>query len=331
MKAKHVVLACPAFVSAQLLAAFDEDLADALHSIPYAPIAVVATGHRRGDIAHPLDGFGFLIPRREGLRTLGSIWTSSIFQDRSPAGYVQFRTMLGGAGDPAVMQLSDDDLWNTIRKELDPLIGIKRRAGDPARLSVAARDTAVHAAAPGTSPADRAARRPPPGPAHGRQCLLRRRAERLREDGLGRGCQNRCANRKQETGNRKPMSLSAATARLYRLLSIHRPLLIIAAMTLAAARGATAQAAADEPAGFLRKHAVLSASDFAALGRNEPVSKILQSRNSTEVAPFGAGRVSVPLDFFLEQYRDIVSFKKAPEVLQIGKFGRFRHCRISRG
>ncbi len=125
VKAKHVVLACPAFVSAQLLAAFDEDLADALHSIPYAPIAVVATGHRRGDIAHPLDGFGFLIPRREGLRTLGSIWTSSIFQDRSPAGYVQFRTMLGGAGDPAVMQLSDDDLWNTIRKELDPLIGIK--------------------------------------------------------------------------------------------------------------------------------------------------------------------------------------------------------------
>ncbi len=128
VKARHVVLACPAFVSAQLLAAFNRDLAEALNSIPYAPIAVVATGHRRTDVAHPLDGFGFLIPRGEGLRTLGSIWTSSIFQDRSPGGHVQFRTMLGGAGDSAIMGLSDDDLWHTIRTELGPLIGIR---GEP--------------------------------------------------------------------------------------------------------------------------------------------------------------------------------------------------------
>jgi len=122
--ARRVVLACPAFVSAEILRDFDHDLAAALEAIPYAPIAVVATGHRRQDIAHPLDGFGFLIPRGEGLRTLGSIWTSSIFGERAPGGEVQFRTMLGGAGDPSAMQLSDDELWQTVRRELSPLIGI---------------------------------------------------------------------------------------------------------------------------------------------------------------------------------------------------------------
>jgi oxygen-dependent protoporphyrinogen oxidase len=128
VSSRRVVLACPAFVSADIVRGFDSELSAALASIPYAPIAVVATGHRREDIAHPLDGFGFLIPRSEGLRTLGSIWTSSIFSARAPAGEVQFRTMLGGAGDPEAMRLSDGDLWQTVRRELTPLIGIR---GDP--------------------------------------------------------------------------------------------------------------------------------------------------------------------------------------------------------
>ena len=58
------------------------------------------------------------------MRTLGSIWTSSIFENRAPEGFVQFRSMLGGAGDPTVTELTDDQLWNTLRRELDPLIGI---------------------------------------------------------------------------------------------------------------------------------------------------------------------------------------------------------------
>jgi oxygen-dependent protoporphyrinogen oxidase len=104
---------------------FDPKLSEALDSIPYAPIIVVATGHRQNDIKHPLDGFGFLIPRTQGMRTLGSIWTSSIFTDRAPEGFVQFRSMLGGAGDPSVLELSDDQLWQTLKRELDPLVGIR--------------------------------------------------------------------------------------------------------------------------------------------------------------------------------------------------------------
>jgi oxygen-dependent protoporphyrinogen oxidase len=113
--------------AARAVREFDFDLAQALDMIPYAPIIVIATGHRREDITHPLDGFGFLIPRNQNIRTLGSIWTSSIFADRAPAGHVQFRSMLGGAGDPGVLALSDDELWQIIHDELDPLIGIKAK------------------------------------------------------------------------------------------------------------------------------------------------------------------------------------------------------------
>jgi protoporphyrinogen/coproporphyrinogen III oxidase len=126
VRSRKLVLACPAYAAASLLNDFDPELSQAFAAIPYAPIIVVATGHRREDVAHPLDGFGFLIPRTQGMRTLGSIWTSSIFEARAPEGFVQFRSMLGGAGDPSVLELSDDQLWKTLRRELDPLIGIHK-------------------------------------------------------------------------------------------------------------------------------------------------------------------------------------------------------------
>jgi oxygen-dependent protoporphyrinogen oxidase len=64
---------------------------------------------------------------------LGSIWTSSIFSERAPEGYVQFRSMLGGAGDPSVLELSDEQLWDTLRRELDPLVGFR---SDPTLLRI---------------------------------------------------------------------------------------------------------------------------------------------------------------------------------------------------
>jgi oxygen-dependent protoporphyrinogen oxidase len=128
VRSKRLVLACPTYICADIMKEFDADLAGAFDSIPYAAIAVLATGHRREDISHPLDGFGFLIPRGEGLHTLGSIWTSSIFTGRAPEGNIQFRTMLGGAGDPEAVRLSDDQLWETVRRELGPIIGIR---GEP--------------------------------------------------------------------------------------------------------------------------------------------------------------------------------------------------------
>ncbi len=125
VQTRKVVIACPTYAAASLFRDFDRELSISFAAIPYAPIIVVATGHRRTDIRNSLDGFGFLIPRTQGIRTLGSIWTSSIFEKRAPEGYVQFRSMVGGAGDPSVLELSDEQLWNMLQRELDPLIGIR--------------------------------------------------------------------------------------------------------------------------------------------------------------------------------------------------------------
>ncbi len=122
---RQLILTCPSYVAAQLLKDYDRELSISFAAVPYAPIIVVASGHRRQDIAHPLDGFGFLIPRNQRIRTLGSIWTSSIFAGRAPEGHVQFRSMLGGAGDKTVMQLTDDEAWDLVRRELNPMVGIK--------------------------------------------------------------------------------------------------------------------------------------------------------------------------------------------------------------
>jgi oxygen-dependent protoporphyrinogen oxidase len=128
VRARNLICACPTYCASEIFAESDSELSRAFGTFPYAAIAVVASGHRRESIEHALDGFGFLVPRSERVRTLGSIWTSSIFEGRAPEGRVQFRTMLGGAGDPEAIALSDQELWHIIRKELGSLVGIK---GDP--------------------------------------------------------------------------------------------------------------------------------------------------------------------------------------------------------
>lgn len=96
VRARRLVIACPAYAAASMLKDFDEELSETFSEIPYAPIIVVATGHRREDIMHPLDGFGFLIPHTQGMRTLGSIWTSSIFLKRAPEGRRSVSLHAGG-------------------------------------------------------------------------------------------------------------------------------------------------------------------------------------------------------------------------------------------
>jgi len=121
-----VVCATPAYVTAELVSDINPGLTRQLKEIPYASITVVCLGYRRKDIEHDLDGFGFLVPRGEGLRILGTIWTSSIFPGRAPEGMAQLRTMIGGATDPDAINLSDGELLDTVTGELGPILDIIR-------------------------------------------------------------------------------------------------------------------------------------------------------------------------------------------------------------
>jgi len=127
--AHAVIVAVPSYSAAQILTSLSAPLAMLLTEIPYAPIAVVCTGLVRQAVGHDLNGFGFVVPRIEGPRILGSIWTSSIFSDRAPEDFVQFRTMIGGDGDNTVVKMSEQELVDLSLKELAPILGL---SGAPA-------------------------------------------------------------------------------------------------------------------------------------------------------------------------------------------------------
>ena len=112
---RQLVIACPTYSAAQLFRDFDPELSAAFDSFPYAPIIVVATGHRREDVKHPLDGFGFLIPRTQGLRTLGSIWTSSIFRSAPPKDLFSSAPCWAGPAIPPSWNCPMTQLWQTLR------------------------------------------------------------------------------------------------------------------------------------------------------------------------------------------------------------------------
>ena len=125
--ADAVVLAVPAYVQARLLGPLDPDCAGLLDRVPYPPLAVACLGFRREDVGHPLDGFGFLVPRREPLRLLGALFESTLFEGRAPAGHVLIRAMVGGATNPELCALDDTTLLTLLEKELGGVLGLKAR------------------------------------------------------------------------------------------------------------------------------------------------------------------------------------------------------------
>ncbi|GAB4252150.1 MAG: protoporphyrinogen oxidase [Deferrisoma sp.] len=124
-EADVLVLAVPAYDAARLVGPLDERLAALLQTIPYVPAAVVCTGLPREAVPHPLDGFGFLIPKSEGRRILGSLWSSSIFAHRAPDGRVLLTQILGGARNPELVGLGDEELTRVVREELRITLGIE--------------------------------------------------------------------------------------------------------------------------------------------------------------------------------------------------------------
>ena len=124
VQARSVVLAVPAYVSGSLTRPIDSTLADLCDEIPYASTATVAFGYRRDQVAHPLRGTGFVVPRTEGLALLAGTWVSSKWPARAPEGHVLLRAFLGGGRDPRRLDASDEELVDIAQRELTDLLGI---------------------------------------------------------------------------------------------------------------------------------------------------------------------------------------------------------------
>ncbi|MBL04209.1 MAG: protoporphyrinogen oxidase [Planctomycetota bacterium] len=123
--ARSLVLSLPAWRAANLFSGPHSALGKELASISYSAVAVVCLGYRAEDVESDLDGYGFLVPAGEGLRTLGMIWTSSLFPDHAPEGHVSIRAMLGGVRSPEVVAKTDEELIDIVEREAGDVLGIQ--------------------------------------------------------------------------------------------------------------------------------------------------------------------------------------------------------------
>jgi len=118
----------PAYAAAGLLRSVDTTLAGLCDTIPYASTATVAFGYRRDQVAHALNGSGFVVPRSEQSALLACTWVSSKWPGRAPEGHVLLRAFLGGGRDPHRLDRSAEDLIHTAREALTDILDI---TGEP--------------------------------------------------------------------------------------------------------------------------------------------------------------------------------------------------------
>jgi oxygen-dependent protoporphyrinogen oxidase len=123
--AEHLILAVPAYAAAQLLKNAAPQLANHLKAIEYAPILAVGCAYNRSQVSNTLDGFGFMVPRREGLETICTFWNSSLFPDRAPDGAVVMTSFAGREMNNSGAASSEEENAQIVEGENATVLGIK--------------------------------------------------------------------------------------------------------------------------------------------------------------------------------------------------------------
>jgi protoporphyrinogen/coproporphyrinogen III oxidase len=122
-----VIVATPANIAGGLLEAVDRDLADDLLGITYSSSVTVTVGYHMDQLKHLPPGFGFLVPRSEGNHMLACTFVHNKFPHRAPTDRGILRCFLGGARDEAVLNLTDDEIVDTVRAELKKIVKLDAR------------------------------------------------------------------------------------------------------------------------------------------------------------------------------------------------------------
>ncbi len=125
LEADRLVLACEAHRAAEL--APDARMAELLAGVAYGSSMTVALGFQASDFPRPLEGFGFLVPKKERRRLVACTWVGTKFPNRVPDGQVLLRCFLGGADDPGVLNESDEAITAAVLEELHRIVGFQAR------------------------------------------------------------------------------------------------------------------------------------------------------------------------------------------------------------
>lgn len=123
--AHRLVLATPVHVTASLIRGLCAAAADTLESVEAAPMVVLNLGFKRRDIAHDLNGFGFLVPKTEtDFPLLGVLWADSIFPQHAPADHRLLRVFIGGSRTPDAATRSDENLMQAASDGIREVLGV---------------------------------------------------------------------------------------------------------------------------------------------------------------------------------------------------------------
>jgi oxygen-dependent protoporphyrinogen oxidase len=126
--AEFLVLAVPSYHASRLVHDFSLRLATLLDEVYYPPVAEVFLGFRTDQCGIPLNGFGYLVPEKEGRKILGTIWSSSLFPHRAPKDHIALTTFVGGSRQPELAALDHEALVQMVVSELRSIMAI---TGDP--------------------------------------------------------------------------------------------------------------------------------------------------------------------------------------------------------
>ena len=122
--ADAVVVAAPAYAAAPMLNESVPKLSSLLATIEYAPMDVVSSAFDRKQVRHSLDGFGFMVPRREGLHTICTFWNSSLFPSHARSGSIVMTSFAARRSDGNLIEMSDDLLVQQVEAENAAVLGI---------------------------------------------------------------------------------------------------------------------------------------------------------------------------------------------------------------
>ncbi|MCX6605389.1 MAG: protoporphyrinogen oxidase [Acidobacteria bacterium] len=129
LDAAKVLLAAPAGPTSKILAELDPELSAQLAAIPYNSSMTIALGYDRKTLGHPLNGFGFLVPKVERRKLVACTWVGTKFNHRVPDDKAILRCFLGGAH----LDEADDSLVAAVKAELADLMGV---TAEPAFVSI---------------------------------------------------------------------------------------------------------------------------------------------------------------------------------------------------
>ena len=133
LHADAIMVAAPSHVAARWLQRVDGPLATALGAVSYASSAIVVLGYKREQIAHDLDAFGFVVPAIEKRRLVAGSFSSQKYEGRAPKGHVLLRAFMGGALQPDLAALPEDQLIALAKEEFGSLLGV---SGEPVLVRV---------------------------------------------------------------------------------------------------------------------------------------------------------------------------------------------------